>query len=126
MTKSPNSYHLEFPKDELVYLTADSPNTIETLDPSKIYIIGGIVDRNRYKNLTLNRATEHGVATAKLPIGNIIQLYSSPVLTVNHVMGMLIKYGETRDWRVAVESVVPQRKRKREEGDEDDDECAES
>ena len=43
-------------KTKLVYLTADSSNTITDLDPSDAYIIGGIVDRNRYLRLTLDRA----------------------------------------------------------------------
>ena len=41
-----------------MYLTADSKNDIKELDPEDVYIIGGIVDRNRYLNLTLNKANE--------------------------------------------------------------------
>lgn len=35
--------------DDFVYLTADSPNVLHTLEASKVYILGGLVDRNRYK-----------------------------------------------------------------------------
>jgi len=41
-------YSQLFDKTKLVYLTADSPNTLESFDDDKIYIIGGIVDRNRH------------------------------------------------------------------------------
>jgi tRNA (guanine9-N1)-methyltransferase len=34
---------------QLVYLSADSNNELETLSENEIYIIGGIVDRNRFK-----------------------------------------------------------------------------
>ena len=76
-------------KTKLVYLTADSPNTITDLDPSDAYIIGGIVDRNRYLRLTLDRANEQGIRHGKLPISTFVSLTSSAVLTVNHVFQIM-------------------------------------
>lgn len=36
-------------KQSIVYLTADSEEELTELRPNETYIIGGIVDRNRYK-----------------------------------------------------------------------------
>ncbi|KAG9148366.1 hypothetical protein Leryth_027350 [Lithospermum erythrorhizon] len=66
-------------KENLVYLTADSETTVDELDHTKVYIIGGLVDRNRFKGITQNKAKEQGIQTAKLPIGNFLKMSSSQV-----------------------------------------------
>lgn len=37
------------PEHKLVYLSADSEEELDTLREDEVYVIGGIVDRNRYK-----------------------------------------------------------------------------
>ena len=96
--------------EEIVYLTADSPNVIEELDESKVYIIGGIVDRNRYIKLTLNKAEKQGISHGKLPIGDHLKLKTSTVLTVNHVFEILAEQFNTKDWKKTLEKVIPDRK----------------
>ncbi|RID45261.1 hypothetical protein BRARA_I02004 [Brassica rapa] len=98
-------------KENLVYLTADSETILEDLDPKDIYIIGGLVDRNRFKGITMNKAQEQGIRTAKLPIGEYMKMSSSQVLTVNQVLEILVKFLETRDWKTSFFTVIPQRKR---------------
>jgi len=97
-------------KENLVYLTADSPNTINTFDESKIYIIGGIVDKNRYKNLTLEKANKQNIATARLPIDENIKMSSRKVLTVNHMFKIIVNFLETKDWEKSLLDVLPPRK----------------
>ncbi|XP_020596859.1 tRNA methyltransferase 10 homolog A-like, partial [Phalaenopsis equestris] len=64
-------------KEMLVYLTADAETALEELDSDRIYIIGGLVDRNRWKGVTMKKANEQGIQSARLPIGNYVKLASS-------------------------------------------------
>lgn len=97
----------------IVYLTSDSENIITALESDKIYVIGGIVDRNRWKGVALQRAQELGVVTAKLPLAeHLIHMPATKVLTCNHVFDILLKFqGECHhDWGQALRAVLPSRK----------------
>ena len=107
-------------KNNIYYLSADSENNIDIIDNNATYIIGGIVDRNKYKNLTLNKAKQLGINHGKFPIGNYLKLNSSQVLTTNHTFQILNEYSIRHDWKEAFISVIPKRKQEYEkEGNEE-------
>ncbi|KAL8439902.1 hypothetical protein Efla_006521 [Eimeria flavescens] len=115
---------------QAVYLTADADEELQLLEPDTVYIVGGIVDRNRYKGLTLKRSQERGIRAAKLPISTRLgrKLEGSKILTVNQaslhkqttrastlqtgwVVSVLIAFAELGDWTAALNKVLPPRKR---------------
>ncbi len=109
--KSDENNFLSENNQKLIYLSGDSENTLEKLDPDNIYLIGGIVDRNRHKFLTLNKAKELNINHAKLPLGDFIDLKSSKVLATNHVFDILSYYNSVNpDWKESFMSIIPQRK----------------
>ncbi|XP_064423477.1 RNA (guanine-9-)-methyltransferase domain-containing protein 2 isoform X1 [Latimeria chalumnae] len=97
-------------KEDLVYLTSDSPNTLSDLDETKAYIIGGLVDHNHHKGITYKRAVELGVDHAQLPLGSFVKMNSRKVLAVNHVFEIILAYLEKKDWKEAFFTILPQRK----------------
>ncbi|KAL7532167.1 hypothetical protein ACHAWF_004047 [Thalassiosira exigua] len=115
------------PKRKLVYLTGDSPNTLTTLDDDATYVVGGIVDRNRFKRIALDRAEALrsrrpalNVETARLPLEENFDFRGSTrILTCNHVFEILLKYRENGydDWTGAISAVLPGRKEVEEKGD---------
>ncbi|KAF4601793.1 tRNA (guanine(9)-N(1))-methyltransferase [Pleurotus pulmonarius] len=109
-------------QSNVVYLTADADYELLELKEDETYIIGGICDHNRYKNLCLNKAKESGVRAARLPIGRYLaQMPTRKVLTVNQVMEILIKWAETKDWEQALYAVVPKRKFRTNEPEAEED-----
>ncbi|KDE04970.1 hypothetical protein MVLG_04618 [Microbotryum lychnidis-dioicae p1A1 Lamole] len=98
-------------KSSFIYLTGDSTNVLTTIDPTKTYILGGIVDRNRYKSLCLDKALQHGIGHAQLPIGEYLaEMPTRKVLTVNQVYDIMVQFVECGDWEKALRDVMPLRK----------------
>lgn len=80
-------------KNDVIYLTSDSENVIENVDSvrksDKIFVIGGLVDHNRYKGFCYDLAVKNNINHARLPIDEHIKMTQRRVLTVNH--GKFIK-----------------------------------
>jgi tRNA (guanine9-N1)-methyltransferase len=96
-------------RSQLVYLSPDSPNVLDNIDPEKIYIIGGIADPNIIRGLTYSKASQQDIPTAQLPLS----LYSNltrKVLNINHVVGIIVDVAETGDWYSAIAAHTPTRK----------------
>lgn len=95
---------------DVVYLSSDSPYTLERLEPNTCYVVGGLVDKNREKGLCYRHAREKGIRTARLPIGQFMVMQSRQVLATNHVVEIMLKWLECGDWGQAFLSVIPKRK----------------
>ena len=94
----------------IVYLSADSPHVLTRLRADTAYVIGGLVDRDRFKGLTYARALAAGLPTARLPIEAVVTMAASRTLTTLHVVQLLLAWQRTRDWRAACLEVIPTRK----------------
>ncbi|NXK42066.1 TM10B methyltransferase, partial [Piprites chloris] len=112
MDTTPESYLDLFPLDAIVYLTPDSENVLEDISPDKVYVLGGLVDESIHKQLTLQRAREQSLQTARLPIREYMvkapnsRNYYSEILAINQVFDILCTYYETRNWPVALKAGV--------------------
>lgn len=95
---------------EVIYLTSDSEETLTELNPYSVYIIGGLVDRNRHKGICYKKAKDRGIKTAKLPIGDYMDMATRFVLATNHVVEIMVRWLELGDWGKAFEAVIPRRK----------------
>ncbi|XP_071614377.1 tRNA methyltransferase 10 homolog C [Heliangelus exortis] len=110
ITVTDQCYTEIFPKDKLIYLTADSPKVMKTFDHDKVYIIGSMVDKSIKTGVSLARAKRLGLETAALPLEKYL-LWNSGAknLTLDQMMHILLTLKDTGDWKKALE-FVPKRK----------------
>lgn len=99
-----------FPKDSIIYLTADSPNVMTTFKHDKIYIIGSFVDKNIQTGTSLAKAKRLNLATERLPLDKYLHWdVGNKNLTLDQMMRILLCLKNTGNWEEALK-FVPRRK----------------
>ncbi|KAL7735902.1 hypothetical protein ACLKA6_002352 [Drosophila palustris] len=99
-----------FDKEKVIYLTCESDTVLEKPQPGHTYVIGGLVDHNHFKGLCHQRATTDGLATARLPLSEHVDMKTRSVLSTFHVFELLTRVAAGQDWTEAILETVPQRK----------------
>lgn len=97
---------------ELIYLTHDADAVLDHLDEKHVYVIGGIVDRNRLKGCTYQKAKQLGIKTMKFNFDFLDLTFEcgTKVLTVNHCVDILLHRANGTTWKQAYLNVLPDRK----------------
>jgi len=103
-TKNVEDYSID-----CVYLTAEADETLETLEAGTMYVIGGVVDRNRLPGVCAERAKELNIIQKRLPIKENITFMKRSVLTIVHVFEILLAIRNGKTWTEALLSVLPSR-----------------
>uniref|UniRef100_A0A3B4H527 tRNA methyltransferase 10 homolog B n=1 Tax=Pundamilia nyererei TaxID=303518 RepID=A0A3B4H527_9CICH len=102
-----------FPPESVVYLTPDAEEALESVDADKVYVLGGLVDESIQKKLSLSRAGELSVRTARLPIDEYmvkkdnVKNFHSKILAVNQVFDILLTFCDTGSWMEALQTWFP-------------------
>ena len=109
-------------KKEFIYLSPDAEDELEDVSDDKIYIIGGLVDRQVIKNRSMirfNNIKNYGeneikIVAKKLPLQKYIENLSNHILNVNTVVEILSFYMDMdkdfKDWKKAITLALPKRK----------------
>ena len=112
--KIPGQTDRKFSKDakNIIYLTSESENVLESFDPNCVYIIGGLVDHNNHKGICHRLAVEKGVNHARFPIQEAgVEMKTRQVLTIDHVFRIIASVAsEGRSWKEALIETLPERK----------------
>ncbi|XP_074070481.1 tRNA methyltransferase 10 homolog C [Macrotis lagotis] len=110
LTTTEKSHIDIFPRKNLIYLTADSPNVMTTFRHDKIYIIGSFVDKCLQPRVSYANAKRLNLASERLPLDKYLQWeIGSKNLTLDQMIRILLTLKNTGDWEEALK-FVPRRK----------------
>lgn len=95
-----------FPNDKIVVLTPDAPTVLREYNSDMHYVISAIVDRGDRKPLTLAKAKQYGIQTARLPLESYRTCRVNKTLTLDQVMQVMLEVKYSGDWHRAFQYVA--------------------
>lgn len=109
--RNPLGVFSAFDPANVVYLSPDAEEALDEVVETSIYVVGGIVDRNLHRGLTLGAAEGGGARAARLPFDEYLPEIprGDRVLTVCACVGVLMGVRAGQGWREALEKSVPRR-----------------
>ncbi|KAK1934030.1 putative protein,putative protein [Babesia divergens] len=109
--KYSQNYWEVYDTQNIVVLSPDAEEYLEEMEPDKVYVIGGLVDRNIKKKTTLAQAQDHGLVTRALPIPKYFPQCKKKVLNINAVIEILVMRANNSTWQHAFQKCIPTRAR---------------
>jgi Trm5-related predicted tRNA methylase len=103
-------YYEVFDKSKIVYLSSESHNVLTEVSEDKVYVIGGLVDHNAKKGLCFQLAEERGIAHARLPLKEWVDMEARGVLSINQVFSIVANVSLGMPWQTAILNAIPARK----------------
>jgi len=99
-----------FGNKEIIYLSPDADEELESFEKDKVYIIGGLVDGAPSLNKTKEAAKSLGVRSMKLPLDEIRkEVKFRPCLNINTVFNIIDDYFICEDMRESILKNLPMR-----------------
>ena len=99
-----------FQHDELVFLSPDADEPLLALDPSKVYVIGGLVDTSVIKRASYGKASGLGARAVRLPLAEHAPVAHARLpLTLTSVLDILLTVHAGGTWGDAVKHAVAPR-----------------
>ncbi len=98
-----------FSHEEMVYLSPDATDALSVLEPSTVYVIGGLVDRTRIRGASQHRASAIGVRSVRLPLAEHGFQGIPRDLNVTTVFKVLTLVSTGMPWPAALTEAIPRR-----------------
>lgn len=95
-----------FPKEKLVLLTPDAPTVLKEYNADEHYVISALVDRGDRKPLTLAKAKQYDIRTARLPLESFRTCRVNNILTLDEMMQVMLEVKYSGDWHRAFQYVA--------------------